>query len=82
MMTVFQSTKCSGCDEPLPEGFTKSCPKCGDNQSKMTARFAEVPHNLDHLLNETAQSAGSRIKKNSCTKPLILQHHPTHLTFP
>lgn len=24
MTTVFQSTKCSGCDEPLPEGLLSS----------------------------------------------------------
>ena len=32
MTAVSQSTKCSGCGEPLPEGFTKPCPKCGDTR--------------------------------------------------
>lgn len=32
MTAVFQSTKCSGCGEPLPEGFAKPCPKCGDTR--------------------------------------------------
>jgi hypothetical protein len=32
MTTIFQSTKCFGCGEPLPEGFTEPCPKCGDTR--------------------------------------------------
>jgi len=32
MTAVFQSTKCSGCGELLPEGFAKPFLKCGDTR--------------------------------------------------
>ena len=32
MTETSQSTKCAGCGEPLQEGFTNSCPKCGETR--------------------------------------------------
>ena len=32
MGTVSQSSRCFGCDEPLPTNYTKPCPKCGDTR--------------------------------------------------
>lgn len=42
MTTVSQSTKCSGCGELLPEGFTKPCPKCGDTRKTHDVSIQET----------------------------------------
>lgn len=41
MTAVFQSTKCSGCAEPLPEGFIEPCPKCGDTRKTHSVSIHE-----------------------------------------
>jgi hypothetical protein len=42
MTTVSQSIKCSGCGKPLPEGFTKPCPKCGDTRKTHDVSIQET----------------------------------------
>jgi hypothetical protein len=49
MRTVSQSTRCSGCGEPLPDNYTLPCPTCGDTRKNLNVSVHEVAHAQDSL---------------------------------
>jgi hypothetical protein len=44
MGALFQSTRCSACDEPLSSNHVGPCPKCGDTRRRHDVQLEGIVH--------------------------------------